>query len=116
MLNQVFDQLETSSDDERRLPKAQRDKLEAERLKLVQAHYADAVPLDLLKTEQDRIAPTSTSSRTSSTASEVVDLTDAYSNKSGGLHPQKTRRNRKGSRSQRARACHLWRLVDLTRT
>ena len=32
-----------------------RDKLEAERLKLVRAHYADAIPLYLLKREQDRI-------------------------------------------------------------
>ena len=30
-----------------------RDKLEAERLKLVRAHYADAIPLHLLKSEQD---------------------------------------------------------------
>lgn len=29
--------------------------VEAERVNLLQAHYADAVPLDLLKTEQDRI-------------------------------------------------------------
>ena len=55
VLNDVFDQLEGSSEDERKLLTAQRDKLEAERLKLVQAHYADAIPLDLLKTEQDRI-------------------------------------------------------------
>ncbi len=55
VLHQVFNQLEASSDDERAVLTAQRDKLEAERLKLVQAHYADAIPLDLLKTEQDRI-------------------------------------------------------------
>lgn len=55
VLNDVFDQLEGSSEDERKLLTAQRDKLEAERLKLVQAHYADAIPLDLLKSEQDRI-------------------------------------------------------------
>ncbi len=30
-------------------------KLEGERQKLLDAHYADAIPLDLLKTEQDRI-------------------------------------------------------------
>lgn len=47
------DQLEASSDDERSVLTSQRDKLEAGRLKLVQAHYADA--LDLLKAEQDRI-------------------------------------------------------------
>ncbi len=55
VLHRVFDQLEASSDDERKLLQAQLDKLEAERLKLVQAHYADAIPLDLLKAEQDRI-------------------------------------------------------------
>ena len=55
VLNAVFDHLESSSDDERKLLQTQRDKLDAERLKLVQAHYADAIPLDLLKTEQDRI-------------------------------------------------------------
>jgi len=55
VLRQVFDQLEAASGDERAVLTAQRDKLEAERLKLVQAHYADAIPLDLLKTEQDRI-------------------------------------------------------------
>ena len=31
-------------------------RLESERAKLLQAHYAGAIPLDLLKTEQDRIA------------------------------------------------------------
>ncbi len=55
VLHRVFDQLEATSDDERKLLEAQKDKLEAERLKLVQAHYADAIPLDLLKSEQERI-------------------------------------------------------------
>ena len=55
VLHHVFAQLEASSDDERKLLQTQRDKLDAERLKLVQAHYADAIPLDLLKAEQDRI-------------------------------------------------------------
>ncbi len=44
VLNDVFDQLEGPSEDERKLLTVQRDKLEAERLKLVQAHYADAIP------------------------------------------------------------------------
>ena len=35
--------------------KQQKDKLEREQLKLLQAHYADAVPLYLLKEEQGRI-------------------------------------------------------------
>ena len=34
---------------------AGRDRLDNERVKLLQAHYADAVPLDLLKQEQARI-------------------------------------------------------------
>lgn len=54
VLGRVFDQLEASTDDERKLLTAQMEKLEAERLKLVQAHYADAIPLDLLKKEQAR--------------------------------------------------------------
>ncbi len=33
----------------------QKDRLLAERTRLLRAHYADAIPLDLLKTEQDRI-------------------------------------------------------------
>ncbi len=71
VLNDVFGQLENSSEDEHIFLTAQRDKPEAKRLKLVQAHYADAIPLDLLKREQDRIRtprsktdkPTSTSTR-----------------------------------------------------
>ena len=33
----------------------ERDKLEREQQKLLQAHYADAIPLELMKSEQDRI-------------------------------------------------------------
>lgn len=55
VLGKVFDQLEASTEDERKLLTGQADKLEAERLKLVQAHYADAIPLELMKTEQARI-------------------------------------------------------------
>lgn len=40
--------------EQRRLTR-ERTKLIAERGKLLQAHYADAIPLDLLKVEQDRI-------------------------------------------------------------
>ena len=36
--------------------KAQKDKLEREQHKLLQAHYADAVPLHLMKQEQERIS------------------------------------------------------------
>lgn len=80
VLHQVFDQLESSSDDERAVLTAQRNNLEAERLKLVQAHYADAIPLDLLKTEQDRI-------RTSLDAitSRLDSLANSYMNAHEGL-------------------------------
>ncbi len=80
VLHQVFDQLEASSDDERVLLTNQRNKLEAERLKLVQAHYADAIPLDLLKSEQDRI-------RTSldATTNRLDSLATTYTSARGGL-------------------------------
>lgn len=55
VLGQVFDALAESTSDERTLLAGQKAKLEAEQVKLLQAHYADAVPIDLLKTEQDRI-------------------------------------------------------------
>ena len=41
---------------ERKLLDTRRQQLLAERSKLLKAHYADAIPLDLLKTEQKRIA------------------------------------------------------------
>ncbi|WP_271395458.1 hypothetical protein [Neomicrococcus lactis] len=47
--------VQATTDDERALLNTQKDKLDAERLKLVQAHYADAIPLHLLKVEQERI-------------------------------------------------------------
>lgn len=55
VLGQVFDALSASTSDERKLLTTQKTKLEAEQVKLLQAHYADAIPIDLLKTEQDRI-------------------------------------------------------------
>lgn len=51
----MFDALAESTSDERTLLEGQKIKLEAEQVKLLQAHYADAIPIDLLKTEQDRI-------------------------------------------------------------
>lgn len=36
--------------------RSEREKLEREQERVLQAHYADAIPLDLLKKEQDRIA------------------------------------------------------------
>ncbi len=41
---------------EQRQQTARIEQLNAERLKLLQAHYADAIPLDLLRTEQERIS------------------------------------------------------------
>ena len=55
VLGRVFDALAAASADERATLSAQKAKLEAEQVKLLQAHYADAIPIDLLKTEQDRI-------------------------------------------------------------
>ncbi|GAA2089011.1 hypothetical protein GCM10009823_04460 [Brevibacterium salitolerans] len=55
VLGQVFDTLAESTSDEKKLLAGQKAKLEAEQVKLLQAHYADAIPVDLLKTEQDRI-------------------------------------------------------------
>lgn len=51
-----FDRLSTTSKQERQAYQRERDDLLDERTKLLQAHYAGAVPLDLLKTEQDRIS------------------------------------------------------------
>src|SRR3546814_12242418 len=39
---------------------AERDKLLREQSRLLQAHYADAIPLELLKSEQERIDRKST--------------------------------------------------------
>ena len=51
-----FDTLQEAASVERRDLEAQRTTLTAQRQKLLDAHYAGAIPLDLLKTEQDRIA------------------------------------------------------------
>lgn len=45
-----------AADAERRTLGTQKERLENERMRLLQAHYAGAVPVDLLKQEQDRIA------------------------------------------------------------
>ncbi|CAL8898186.1 hypothetical protein KVA01_08580 [Kocuria varians] len=54
VLGQVFDTLSDSTSDEQKLLTGQKAKLEAEQIKLLQAHYADAIPLDLLKTASVR--------------------------------------------------------------
>ena len=55
MLSHEFDRLLAGEADELNVLTKQRDKLEDEQLKLMQAHYADAVPLPVLKKEQSRI-------------------------------------------------------------
>ena len=55
ILEQIATLRETEVADRDRLIRQQR-KLLDERAKLLEAHYAGAIPLDLLKTEQDRIA------------------------------------------------------------
>ena len=57
-----------------------RDKLEAERLKLVQAHYADTIPHDLLKSEQDRIRASLDQITT-----QLDNLTNTYADARTGL-------------------------------
>ncbi|GAB4086202.1 recombinase family protein [Myceligenerans cantabricum] len=56
MLTRQFDDLHAASKTERRALSAERDKLRDERRSLLRAHHAGAVPLDLLKEEQDRIS------------------------------------------------------------
>ena len=51
-----FDNLQAAAAGERQQMEQQRTTLTAQRQKLLDAHYAGAVPLDLLRTEQDRIA------------------------------------------------------------
>ncbi|GAA1813660.1 hypothetical protein GCM10009713_23810 [Brevibacterium celere] len=56
LIHAEFDRLYATAKTERKAQIAERDRLQDERTKLLQAHYAGAVPLDLLKSEQDRIA------------------------------------------------------------
>ncbi|MGO2863298.1 MAG: recombinase family protein [Brevibacterium sp.] len=56
LIHSEFDRLYATAKSERKAQIAERDRLYDERAKLLQAHYAGAVPLDLLKSEQDRIA------------------------------------------------------------
>ena len=51
-----FDHLRDASAEERKQMEAQRIELAAQRQKLLDAHYAGAIPVDLLKSEQERIA------------------------------------------------------------
>lgn len=56
MLRDELLSLRRRSDAESHQLRQQKDRLTNERTRLLQAHYAGAVPLDLLKAEQDRIA------------------------------------------------------------
>lgn len=56
LITAEFGRLHATARQERHAYTAERDALRAERTKLLQAHYAGAVPLDLLASEQDRIA------------------------------------------------------------
>ena len=55
MLHHEFDRLMASETDELARLTANRDRLEGEQDRLMQAHYADAIPLTVLKREQNRI-------------------------------------------------------------
>ena len=55
-LSEELSRLRVDAERERKAQRRRLSKLAAERKKLLDAHYADAVPLDLLKSEQDRIA------------------------------------------------------------
>ena len=55
MLHHEFDRLMATETDELNRLTANRDRLEHEQGRLMQAHYAGAVPLPVLKREQDRI-------------------------------------------------------------
>ena len=55
MLHHEFDQLMAAETEELERLTANRDRLESEQDRLMQAHYADAIPLSVLKREQDRI-------------------------------------------------------------
>lgn len=55
-LHATFDELMASENDALAAMAAERTRLEDEQLRVLQAHYAGAVPLDLLKKEQDRIS------------------------------------------------------------
>lgn len=55
MIEDIFERINTESETERRDLTRQAERLEDEQMKLLQAHYAGAIPIPLLKKEQDRI-------------------------------------------------------------
>ncbi len=56
MLDQEFATLHASTETERHQLTVERDRIQDQRRASLQAHYAGALPLDLLKEEQDRLA------------------------------------------------------------
>ena len=56
MLLEELEAARTNSQSELKVLKREREKLERQREKLMQAHYEGAIPVDLLRTEQNRIA------------------------------------------------------------
>jgi hypothetical protein len=56
MLDEEFATLHASSETERHQLTIERDRIQDQRRASLQAHYAGALPLDLLKEEQDRLA------------------------------------------------------------
>jgi hypothetical protein len=56
MLSEELSSLRRSAETENRRLRTQKERLTNERARLLQAHYADAIPVDLLKTEQNRIS------------------------------------------------------------
>lgn len=54
-LGEELSKLRTDSERDRAVQARRMRQLQAERKKLLDAHYADAIPLDLLKSEQDRL-------------------------------------------------------------
>jgi site-specific DNA recombinase len=56
MLDEEFTALHASTETERHQLTVERDRIQDKRRASLQAHYAGALPLDLLKEEQDRLA------------------------------------------------------------
>ncbi len=55
MIEDIFDRIDAESEAQRRDLTRQKERLEDEQLRLLQAHYADAISLPVLKKEQHRI-------------------------------------------------------------
>ena len=56
MLDEEFAALHASTETERHQLTVEKDRIQDQRRASLQAHYAGALPLDLLKEEQDRLA------------------------------------------------------------